>query len=138
LRLLISAAMLALFFPFFGPVVDHHFAERRHDHSHVYLGPAVPDHPHSYQSSHAHSHGAENSRTVVDRSSSTQRLPTAIVFLPTNNGMGLNTASITLPPMKVPLDFPDLEDRGKRFGFSQTHAVLQGAFVPPLVRPPRI
>ena len=28
----------------FGPVLDHHFAERQPDHTHTYLGPTTPNH----------------------------------------------------------------------------------------------
>jgi hypothetical protein len=43
-----------LLLPLFGPLLDHHFAERQHDHVHVYPGRVTPDHAHPYEQPHSH------------------------------------------------------------------------------------
>ena len=48
--------LVALAMPSFGPVADHHFAERQFHHSHVYLGAVPADHEHLSPSSF-HRHG---------------------------------------------------------------------------------
>ena len=40
---------------FFGPVVDHHFVERQHNHSHIYLNGSVGEHWHPFEKPHSHS-----------------------------------------------------------------------------------
>ena len=47
-----SVAVLSIFLllvPALGPQLDHHFAERRPDHSHVYLGAPSPEHSHPFE-----------------------------------------------------------------------------------------
>ncbi len=43
-QVLAVSLVFLLFLPFIGPQLDHHFAERRPDHVHVYLGDVLPDH----------------------------------------------------------------------------------------------
>ena len=40
---------------FLGPVVDHHFVERQHNHSHIYLNGSVGEHLHPFEKPHSHS-----------------------------------------------------------------------------------
>ena len=44
---------------FLGPVVDHHFVERQHNHSHIYLNGSVGEHwhpeSHPFEKPHSHS-----------------------------------------------------------------------------------
>ncbi|MDA0264499.1 MAG: hypothetical protein O3A93_09815 [Chloroflexi bacterium] len=53
------ALITAVFLTFLGPAMDHHFAERQHTHTHVYLtGEAASQgHPglHPFELSHSHS-----------------------------------------------------------------------------------
>ena len=58
---LTATSLVSLLFPpFFGPLLDHHFAERRPDHAHVYLGPVVADHVHPYEVSTQYHHHPES------------------------------------------------------------------------------
>lgn len=52
IRLLFLLAVLALGLPFWGPVLDHHFAERHH--VHILPGHLEMDHAHPYQMPHRH------------------------------------------------------------------------------------
>ena len=51
-------AISAMILVFLGPAMDHHFAERQHDHSHLYLtSPAAGfEHPglHPFEQTHSH------------------------------------------------------------------------------------
>ncbi|MDA1129264.1 MAG: hypothetical protein O2913_11285 [Chloroflexi bacterium] len=51
-------AIVAVILAFIGPAMDHHFAERQHDHSHVYLtnSAASYGHPglHPFEQTHYH------------------------------------------------------------------------------------
>ena len=48
------AAVTALFLPLFGPLLDHHFAERQPSHAHIYLDGPVYEHLHSFEKSDDH------------------------------------------------------------------------------------
>ena len=45
----------ALTLAFLGPVVDHHYVERQHNHSHIYLNGSVGEHWHPFEKPHSHS-----------------------------------------------------------------------------------
>ena len=51
---LVLLAAALLIFSALGPALDHHFAERHPDHSHMYLGTVGPDHSHPFEHSHIH------------------------------------------------------------------------------------
>ena len=64
-----------------GPILDHHFVERGHNHDHLYLSVTAADHSHVYDSKHIHkSHVSNVSRTLSDSDDN-------IVFLTKDNGM---------------------------------------------------
>ena len=54
-RLFLAITVGALLFPVFGPMLEHHFAERQFEHVHIYTGPTVPEHVHPYETPHSHS-----------------------------------------------------------------------------------
>ena len=58
-RLLLVLAGLGLALPEVGPLLDHHFTERLHDHQHLYFGSVDKNHQHSFQISHGHSGAAD-------------------------------------------------------------------------------
>ena len=50
-----------------GPILDHHFVERGHNHDHLYLSVTAADHSHVYDSKHSHkSHVSNVFRTLSD------------------------------------------------------------------------
>ena len=62
-------AVFILLLPSLGPSLDHHFAERRHDHSHLYLSTIDRAHSHPYESFHAEHQSPELSAEIVYLSS---------------------------------------------------------------------
>ena len=44
-----TAATAAVFLPTLGPLLDHHYAERLPNHTHLYLGAADYDHVHPFE-----------------------------------------------------------------------------------------
>ena len=44
-----TAAMAAVFLPTLGPLLDHHYAERLPNHTHLYFGQADYDHVHPFE-----------------------------------------------------------------------------------------
>ena len=51
------AAMAAVFPPTLGPLLDHYYAERLPNHTHLYLGPGDPGHVHPFEvQGHSHYH----------------------------------------------------------------------------------
>ncbi len=53
-HLLIVMALAASFLPLFGPLADHHFAERQPWHSHIYFDGPAHKHLHSYEATDHH------------------------------------------------------------------------------------
>ena len=73
-----------------GPILDHHFVERGHNHDHLYLSVTAADHSHVYDSKHSHkSHVSNVSRTLSDSDDN-------IVFLTKDNGMQIFTKGTDL------------------------------------------
>ena len=44
-----TAATAAVFLPTLGPLLDHHYAERLPNHTHLYFGPGGPNHVHPFE-----------------------------------------------------------------------------------------
>ena len=44
-----TAATAAVFLPTLGPLLDHHYAERLPNHTHLYFGTGGPDHVHPFE-----------------------------------------------------------------------------------------
>ena len=54
---LTTAATAAVVLPTLGPLLDHHYAERLPNHTHLYLGPGGPNHVHPFEvQDHFHYH----------------------------------------------------------------------------------
>ena len=116
--------------------MDHHFAERHHEHGHVYLGPPVVNHIHPYQEDHVHyqPQGAASRATEVSPLGALE--PKDIVYLTSHHGMGHESAPpfvlgtqaavIFSGPDPIFLPFPNHDNN------------LSEAFVAPLKRPPRL
>ena len=137
-RLSVLVAACALLLSFSGPLLDHHFAERQHDHVHIYLGPAAPDHAHPYEVSHVHSHVHDASDVATGSSPSGHPAPGDIVFLTSHDAVGQDFAPVTAPVIQGAAVFPDLGDGGSVFSLAHSNAVPPEAFVPPPKKPPRV
>ena len=125
-----------LFLPFIGPQLDHHFAERRPDHVHVYLGDVLPGHTHSFEGRHVHYH--PSSEQSMDSGDPSKRGPAqGIVYLASDEGIGQGTVDLT-PRLiqQFPL-FPSPDNVPRLFDIGRGDAILSSAFVAPPKKPPR-
>ncbi len=91
-------AVDATFMPFYGPVLDHHFAERQPAHEHVYLGEARPHHGHPYETLHSHATGPAGSTS--DRAEA-KPAPDGGVALTSSDGVAVEAQSAGVPVLYV-------------------------------------
>ena len=121
------AVCAALLLPAFGPLLDHHLAERQPGHAHVYVGRAVPDHTHPYEVHHRHAHsGSANGNGGAD----------GILYLTSHDGIGsgLTGATASLAQDSLgPLTPEDAPLQGRFHG----DAPPDDAPIAPPWRPPR-
>ena len=123
-------AVAALILVFLGPAIDHHFAERQHDHSHLYLSSAAANHGHPglHPFEQLHSHGAVVTndaeqdgviyQTSDDRTGDSGSASGAVVI---NNGLSLLIDGRDLLSLAV----------------APGEGLYLEAFVPPPKKPPR-
>ncbi len=102
--LLLAAALFALSLPIVGPLDDHHFVERAHNHDHVYLNGRTVDHDHAYAAGSAHQHLLAAEGTA---GSETQRAADGTMFLaPVTSGLMLASSSVSYHPAPQALRNP--------------------------------
>ena len=128
---------LALMAPFFGPLFDHHFAERFPHHGHIYVSSAGPDHVHAYAVPHHHDDGRSHVHGGAAAGGDSEAPVPGIVYLVSNDGLTHAPMSIVVPPVTDDLapQFP--EDGGARFAPPGDDAPLAGVAVPPAGKPPK-
>ena len=132
--LVISLTWL-LVLPFFGPALDHHFAERHHNHTHIYLADPDARHPHPYESPHSHSYGpGENGHMEPPLS---EPGTNGIVYLASYQAMEQETATPFGPDTKLALMFPHLGDNSFFSNPGQVAGIFQEEFVAPPKKPPK-
>ncbi len=130
-------ALWALFSPALGPVMDHHFAERHHNHSHIYAGPLDFDHLHPYEKHHVHGPVRSATDIKVGDDQWGPEVPRGVVFLSPMDGMGQDSL-VQLTPVTQPSNsFPDQGDPSLLLAWPQRWDPLREVYVPPLKRPPR-
>lgn len=61
--LVLAAALFAIVLPIVGPLDDHHFTERAHNHVHIYLNGAPASHDHAYGIAAQHGHPGPQTRS---------------------------------------------------------------------------
>ncbi|MEW5989632.1 MAG: hypothetical protein AB1791_23645 [Chloroflexota bacterium] len=54
--LLLWLTAQAILLTIYGPLLDHHFAERQPNHLHIYFGHVLPNHTHAGYETHTHHH----------------------------------------------------------------------------------
>ncbi len=126
-----SVAVLSIFLlllPALGPQLDHHFAERRPDHSHVYLGAPSPEHSHPFEEGGHHAHHQHPQ----------QPQPGGIVYLASDEGMGQAFAGVASPLVEQSVRFSAPDGGAFLLGPPWGAAAMRGAFVDPPDNPPRI
>jgi hypothetical protein len=130
--------LYALFLPFYGPLLEHHFAERQPDHEHLYLGRLVPDHVHPYQVPHSEFQSDEAESTGSQDFFKGGYDPDGIVFLTSFNGLGQGFAQLAVPCIRLSLDFPSLDETRSTLGIPAVYKVLQDAYIALPKKPPRV
>ncbi len=94
LPLMTMAILSALLVPLFGPLVDHHFAERQPGHVHLYLTGVPTQHLHFHEAHHSHDSPPAGPSDV---GSSGPVLENNIIFMPQEGeGLSVSAAGVTL------------------------------------------
>ena len=119
---------------FFGPALDHHFAERHYNHTHIYL--ALPDahHSHPYERPHPHSYDPGEHCDIESPLGGPGT--NGIVYLASHDGTGQETAKSFGPATRLALMFPYLGDNSFFSKPGQVTGIFQEAFVAPPKKPP--
>jgi hypothetical protein len=136
-RLIIIVVLYALFMPFFGPILDHHFAERQHNHQHIYFGATGPDHVHFYDLLHLYSHTHNPPTTPQGNGTGSNASPNEVIYLTAEDGVGHSAPSLTIPALQVDFVFPDLGDHHFLLSPTGQDSIPPEIFIPPPKRPPR-
>ena len=120
--------LVALAMPSFGPVVDHHFAERQFHHGHLLLGTVPADHEHlSPGSYHRHGTGTRSSTDGPDNY-------LGIVYL--NSADGGSPVVVTAPTAtETNVAYPGFDGALFGAGYSAAEHPITGIF-PSLPEPP--
>ena len=127
----------ALFSPVLGPMMDHHFAERQHNHAHIYFGTPDIDHLHPYVDHHDHRIIRwANDEQWGDAQAGTD-VSIDVVFLAPLDGMGQNSLALLTPAMSSMNTFPDQGNSNLFLEWRERYVPLQEAHVPPPKKPPR-
>jgi hypothetical protein len=136
-RLAIIVALYVLFTPFFGPMLDHHFAERQHTHQHIYFGSTDVKHTHFYELLHLHPHAYNMPIIPPGNGSQSNESPNEVIYLTSQDGIGQNAPSFTIPASQVDFVFPDLGDHHFLLSSTGQDSLPPETFIPPPKRPPR-
>ena len=136
-RLIIIVVLYALFMPFFGPILDHHFAERQYNHQHIYFGSASAEHTHFYDFPDPNSHTHNMPVIPAGSASESHESPNEVVYLTFQDGMGQSAPSFTIPALQVGFVFPDLGNLHFLLSPTGQDSLPPEIFIPPPKRPPR-
>ena len=118
-----------------GPMLDHHFAERHPEHNHIYLGSAIPDHTHSFESSHNHS--SSQMLGILMQPAEDIRSD-GIVVVSSQDGTNGGAADLTVPMSLHGVRMAGDDESGIPRLSADTYATLSSISISPPMRPPRI
>ena len=125
------SVLWASFSPVLGPVTDHHLAERKHDHAHIYFGTPDIDHLHPYVDHHDHRLIRwANDEQWGDAQAGTD-VSIDVVFLAPLDGMGQNSLALLTPAMQSMNAFQRQGNSNLFFEWPELYDPLQEAHVPP-------
>ena len=128
------ALLTTLLVPLFGPLVDHHFAERQPGHMHLYLTGVPIQHLHHHEAFHSHEAPVADSSEME---AAGPVLENSVIFMP-QEGEGLSVSSVgvtlalltTVVALALPTMLTLLRPRGLR--------ALRGITLYPEPPPPRL
>ena len=129
----ILIALYALLLPVVGPLLDHHYVEWQHNHSHVYFGGGPEDavfHVHIYDVTAAHDH-----LPVTDYSNG-RGAPEGVAYFSGYDGAGNGPISSPTAPLTLSLIFPDPNDQPLLAAYSNAELAPAGVRVAPPRKPP--
>lgn len=120
-----TAATAAVFLPTLGPLLDHHYAERLPNHTHLYFGPGDPNHVHPFEvQGHFHYHPFEG--------------PTdGIVYLASYDGSSPVMIDGTVYAVQQSPPFVGPDDGPVAYGISPDSPVPDDAILVVPKKPPR-
>ncbi len=126
ISLSITAAIVLVFL---GPLADHHFAERQHNHSHIHLTGSVAEHNHP----EVHPFEIPHSHSNTDRQATGRH---GIIYQTSNDGLhdsgtGSVIAFVNKSFRPLPEEYSPPDAR------TDSESILSEAFVAPPKRPPR-
>ena len=139
--LALAAALFALILPIVGPMDDHHFAERAHNHDHIYLNGVRVAHDHAYEGFALHSHqlhSHQESGPQFRQLSGWENASDVLYLAPATAGMTLSALNAPYHPAPESLRPPPPSDGRdnplERFALSSSRT--RGANIPPPLPPP--
>ncbi len=127
----------AMVFVFLGPAIDHHFAERQHNHTHLYLTASAAEHGHPDQHPFEESHSHFQPGTQLGTQLGTEDHGTGVLYQTSNDGLGESGSVSVTAVIDDGLAYP------LHRGESLSHAVAVGegvfleAYAAPPDKPPR-
>ena len=120
-----TAATAAVFLPTLGPLLDHHYAERLPNHTHLYFGPSGPNHVHPFE---VQGHFHYNSFDV----------PTyGIVYLASYDGSNPVMIDATVHAIQQSPPFVGSDDDAAAYGVSADSLIPEDAILVVPKKPPR-
>ena len=138
LQLLAVIALYTLLLSFFGPMLDHHYAERQTNHEHIYLGRVVPGHVHPYEALHTHFHTQVADGEAPGYTPLSDKVSNDIMYLTSYDGMGQGFTLLTVSSIHLAPNFPEPEDNHFTFDIPGDDTSPQDAFIAPPKKPPRV
>ena len=133
-QLLCLLVVISLLLLSFGPMLDHHFAERHPGHQHIYLGSASADHSHTFERFHGHD-SAELLRLLMQPTHDYSA--NGIVIITPTDGTGPGPVEVAVPLALHALPFSVDDGTGLVKPSPEASYALSGTNVFPPKRPPR-
>lgn len=130
-RCILLSVAVAIVLAFLGPTMDHHFAERQHNHSHAYLSSTAADHflPASHPFEEHNSHLGTGPEDAGHN---------GVLYLISNEGLGesgsVSNMTATDDGLAHLLEGGDFPSQTLEAGGSE----LSEAYIPPPERPPQV
>ena len=137
-QVMAAVSIALLFLPAIGPQLDHHFAERRPDHTHVFLGAEVPDHTHFFEGQHRHYHPSPSTETAQGGGPYDGTPAQRIVYLSPEEGLSQGVADQTQRGVQSSPGFPGLFDNPFVFGLDRNASIPSAVPPPPPWKPPAV
>lgn len=137
-QVMAAVSIVLLFLPAIGPQLDHHFAERRPDHTHVFLGAEVPDHTHFFEGRHRHYHPGPSSETIESGSSYDGTPEQRIIYLSPEEGLGQGVTDPAPRGVQSSPVFTGLFDNPFVCGLGRNPYIPSAALTPPPWKPPTV